>query len=204
MILRKLAELCIGLVIVFSLIIFSGNTVKASEPVLYGAENAVEDKELTLEDILRYSLESQYLKRSIDNGIFNSFGKVKPYQEMERYSGTGISELEILFLKRGYKIPEDKSSKYFKAATDFKTNLEYSYNNEIKNIIMYEMFLKQDLPDDVRVVLEALKLRGNQDLKAIEASLDEINGINMENTVDDNIVTRFFNWLGRSFDDMIH
>ena len=54
---------------------------------------------------------------------------------------------------------------------DMKTALEIGVQAEIDNISMYESFLKQDLPEDVRDVFENLKNGSVNHLRAFRNNL---------------------------------
>lgn len=196
---KKLAMIFFSLLL-FSVLIVSESKVFASEIKLIGADASFEAGNLTVEKMLTYSIESQYLTNYMNNTIIEKFGKVRPYNVMVENNKKNISKLEILFYKNKLVVPEDISKGYFTANSDFNKNLELSYENEMKKIVMFETFLKKGLPEDVRTAFELLKLNSKKNLQAIELSLSDIYGIKSKTTIDHNIVTRFFNWLGRSFD----
>lgn len=199
---RKLTTLILSFILFFSSFIFIGGSVLASEEIAYGADASFGDKELTLEEILTYTLESQYLSRNLNDSIVEKFGKVKPYIGIMENNEDNVSSLEELFSVYGYTLIEDKSASHVLIDEKFDNNLSSSYEEEMKNIVMYETFLKVELPDDVRATIENLKSDSIKNLQEINKSLKEIDGIKGETTLDNNFVTRFFNWLGRSFDGL--
>ena len=104
---KKSTMIFFSLLLFFSVLIVSESKVAASEIKLIGADASFEAGDLTLEEILTYSIESQYLTNYMNNAIIEKFGKVRPYDVMVENNKKNISELEILFYKNKLSIPTD-------------------------------------------------------------------------------------------------
>ena len=79
--------------------------------------------------------------------------------------------LTPLFERYGYEIPEDNADDYVILPQDIEMALELGVNAEIENIAMYEVFLKEDLPADVRNVFERLIAASENHLGAFRTAL---------------------------------
>jgi rubrerythrin len=64
--------------------------------------------------------------------------------------------LKPLFEEYNTEIPQDNSSDYIVYPETITEGLETGVIAEINNIAMYEKFLTQDIPDDIREVFEEL------------------------------------------------
>lgn len=206
---KKFALAAFSIILLGSVLIFSSGNIKGDTEVEgYGAEASFEDTDITIEDALVYIIESQYLTDEINSQIMESYGKVKPYVAMSETNDGSILKIKSLMETYGLEIPENKSEEHIKThgslENNFTNNLESSYENEIKNIVMYESFLNMNLPEDINSVIIELKDNSIDNLKRIENSLSDITGTSSETTVDNNIFTKFYNWLGRSFDNLIY
>lgn len=137
-----------------------------------GAAAASLDVDYTLEEMLVYAIEDEYLAQTEYDIIMDKYGVIKPFSSIIKAEANHISLLEPLFEKYDVAIPE----KDWESLVVLPETLEASYaigvEAEIKNIEMYESFLKEDLPSDVRDVFEALMNASENHLSAFEKQLD--------------------------------
>ncbi len=115
---------------------------------LLGAEAALADDDLDLEDMLTYTLEDEYLARDTYISVMKTFGEIRPFINIKASEETHINLLLPLFEKYELELPN-----YVRDETAFSGTLQEAYeagvHAEIMNIQMYENFLKEDLPADV-------------------------------------------------------
>jgi len=137
----------------------------------FGAQGAKSDADLTLEKILIYSIQDEYLARAEYYAIMSKYGNVKPFFNIVNAEETHIKELIILFQNYGFKVPDDNAKKYVVVPENIKKALETGVQAEIDNIAMYDLFLKKSLPKDVRDVFLNLEKGSESHLSAFRNNL---------------------------------
>lgn len=159
-----------GLILSFPL---SATQVKA-ETVGIGSAGAFVDNELTLEDMLVYAIQDEYMAQAEYTALMEAFSALRPYSNIVKAEAIHIQELLPLFEAYGYSVPVDDAA----SSVVLPETLEDSYSLEViaelNNIAMYEKFLAQDLPEDVRLVFEALKAASEMHLVAFERAVDRV------------------------------
>lgn len=134
----------------------------------FGAQAAKEDTDLTKEDMLAYAMQDEYFARQEYELIINKYGEQTPFSNIIKAEEEHISMLTELFNKYNIPIPEDKSKDYVM----FPNSLNESYNTgvkaEVENIDMYERFLNQDIPQDIKDTFIELKDASEKHLSAFE------------------------------------
>lgn len=128
----------------------------------------LEDNELTLESMLTYAIEDEYLARAEYYMIMDEYGQVNPFSNIVRAEETHVKALEDLFVKYELPIPTDEADLYVALPESLTSAFETGVQAEIDNIEMYELFLEEELPSDVRVVFESLKRASENHKKAFE------------------------------------
>ena len=159
---RKLILLVLTMTFLVSL------TLSAAD---FGAQGAIEADNLTLADMLTYAIQDEYLARAEYMHIIQTYGSMRPFSNIVKAEETHISLLTPLFEQYGYEIPEDNADEHVVIPDDIKTALEFGVDAEIANIAMYEVFLKEDLPADVRDVFERLMAASENHLEAFRRAL---------------------------------
>lgn len=138
---------------------------------LVGAEAAKSDTQLTLEDMLTYAIQDEYLARARYSLVVEKFGEQRPFVNIISAEETHISHLKPLFTKYNVALPTDNSKDYVKVQTSIKESLEAGVQGEIENIAMYERFLKENVPSDVKTVFTLLRNASQNHLQAFENAL---------------------------------
>ncbi len=135
-----------------------------------GAARMDSSDSFTIKEALTYSMEDELLARAEYEKIIENYGKVKPFINIIEAEKKHIKYLEPLLEKYGVEypvIPDD--------AVVLPGTLEEAYRIgvevEIANIAMYEKFLQNKLPDDVRGVFIKLKNASKNHLIAFERQL---------------------------------
>jgi len=134
-----------------------------------GAKAAAADENYTLEEMLTYAIQDEYLAKAEYAAIIDTFDVTRPYTNIIRAENNHIAELLPLF--DTYKTPVPAESSVAGLAVIPATLAEtfaIGVDAEKNNIAMYEAFLKQDLPEDVRDVFENLRDGSIKHLTAFE------------------------------------
>ena len=138
---------------------------------LFGAEAAKADKLLTLENMLTYAIQDEYLARARYLHAIEKFGQQRPFINILNAEENHISYLIPLFTKYNIGLPTDNSGYYVKVAANIKESLEQGVRGEIENIAMYERFLNQNIPNDVKTVFILLRNASQNHLQAFQRAL---------------------------------
>jgi hypothetical protein len=151
-----------------------------------GALGASNDTEYSIDEMLIYAIEDEYLAQAEYEVIMDTFGVQKPFSNIMKAEATHISLLEPLFEKYNAKMPVKDWKSLVTVPESMEAALTIGVDAEEKNIAMYEKFLKEDLPDDVKDVFERLKNASERHLSAFQKQMDgSINcndcGINRQN-----------------------
>ncbi len=125
--------------------------------ILYGASGVDEDGEYTIEEMMAYAIQDEYIARSEYELIIDEYGQVRPFTNIIKAEENHIEALEVLFENYDYDLPEDLSADHVVLPTSLLEAYETGVEAEIANIAMYEVFLAQELPEDVRLVFENLQ-----------------------------------------------
>ena len=140
----------------------------AEETADFGAKGAFENGDFELEDMLQYAIQDEYLARQEYESIMEEYGEQRPFSNIIKAEETHIAELKGLYETYGIEIPEDTAIDHVVLPESLDVAFELGVQAEIDNIAMYEMFLEQDLPDDVRVVFIELRDASENHLAAFE------------------------------------
>ena len=149
-------------------IIGTAGIVMAEERSL-GAKAASQDTSYTLIEMLNYAIEDEYLAKAEYAAIIDDFDVTRPFTNIIRAENNHIAELLPLF--EAYRVPVPAESSVAGQAmipASLAEAFAIGVEAEEKNIAMYEAFLKQDLPDDVRDVFENLRDGSIKHLAAFE------------------------------------
>ncbi len=135
--------------------------VDLPQDTTYGSAAALSDSTLELADMLAYALQDEYAARAEYDYVLKTFGNVRPFSNIINAEATHIAELAPLFTAYKVSMPADTGSEHVAKAGSFTEALAIGVKAEKDNIAMYEAFLKQPVPADVKAVFEEL-LKGSQ------------------------------------------
>ncbi|MGB7473928.1 DUF2202 domain-containing protein [Trichococcus sp.] len=142
-------------------------------PYIYGAVGALADNDLTMEEMFTYAIQDEQLANGEYTYVLETFGDQAPFNNIVSAEAQHISEMTVLFEKYNLAIPADESADHLKQAADIKEGLENCATGEVDNIAMYNKFLEQDIPDDVRATFTALRNASEGHLDAFNKSLEK-------------------------------
>lgn len=137
----------------------------------YGSSGALTDFDLRLTDMLTYALQDEYLAHAEYVYILDEYGKVNPFSNIIKAEETHISQLLPLFEQYDIDVPKDDAKEYVASVNSLTEAYKAGEQAEINNIAMYNEFLKQNLPDDVRTVFESLRNASENHLAAFRNHL---------------------------------
>lgn len=166
----------IGLGVVASLALFASFSIpmyaqENKNP--YGSSATIDNREYTIEEMLKYAIEDEYVAEAEYNLIISKYGNVRPFSNIVRSEGKHIDMLTPLFKAHNVTIPKNTAKDYVALPASLLESYPIGVEAEIKNIAMYDKFLSQDLPDDIRTVFNYLKNASENHLRAFERNVDK-------------------------------
>ena len=126
----------------------------------------------TLEEMLKYAIEDEFLAQAEYDAMIKEFGSQRPFFNIIRAEDNHIEMLEPLLEEYGVAIPSEDWAGMVQLPATENDAYAAGVEAEQKNIAMYEQFLSQELPDDVRVAFENLKKASENHLKAFQKQTD--------------------------------
>lgn len=148
----------------------------------YGSFGALEKEEYTLEEMLNYAIEDEYLAKAEYESIIEEYGEIRPFTNIMKAEETHIEILKPLFEKYDIQIPNEDTSDYIIEVSSLEETFKVGVEAEINNIAMYEKFLQMDLEDDVRDVFVRLMEASKNHLEAFEKNAQRIESGNLDSS----------------------
>lgn len=133
-----------------------------------GSTKAAADKDYTLNEILTYAIQDEYMAQAEYNAIMDEYGVQKPFSNIIRSEATHINLLLPLLKDYNVAVPKNDAAERVVVPASLEESYTAGVEAEKNNIAMYERFLKEDLPDDVKAVLERLLANSKNHLAAFE------------------------------------
>lgn len=140
----------------------------------YGSSGALQDESLNLEDMLLYAIQDEYAARMEYQEIIKEFNVSTPYTNIIKSEETHISELTTLYEAYGIALPEDTASDHVIIPDSLLDAATTGVQAEINNIAMYDLFLEQDIPDDVREIFIDLRDASIKHLSSFEKQVSKL------------------------------
>lgn len=169
---KKIITLLVAVLVLLGAIGFASGeaTLEPEEERIldFGAVSALEKEALTLEEMLGYAMQDEYLARQEYALIMEAYGDQQPFSNIVNAEESHMQFLTELYEKYNLKIPEDTSSQYAVLPESLEAAMAIGVKAEVDNIAMYEKFLAYDLPDDVRDVFSELKSGSENHLTAFD------------------------------------
>ncbi|NLI55294.1 MAG: DUF2202 domain-containing protein [Clostridiales bacterium] len=121
--------------------------------------------------MLTYAVQDEYLARAEYALIMDEYGSIRPFTNIMKAEDTHVAALLPLFETYGIASPADESASHTASPASLTNAFEAGVNAEVNNIAMYETFLDQDLPSDVRAVFTSLMRASENHLRAFQNQL---------------------------------
>jgi hypothetical protein len=157
------------LVIVATVAIALSPSAFAAAAPLTGAKAALSDANPDLATMLTYAIQDERLARAEYEAVLGTFGSLRPFSSIVQAEVTHIGYLEELFAAYRIALPSD-ATPTLAVPRDVAAALEAGRQAEVDNIAMYDRFLADPLPTDVRLVFERLKAASQNHLRAFTSS----------------------------------
>lgn len=122
--------------------------------------------------MLTYAIQDEYRAQAEYNAIMDKYGVQKPFSNIIRSEATHIDILLPLLKAYDVAVPKNDAANRVVVPESLEKSYAAGIEAEEKNIAMYESFLKEDLPDDVRVVMERLLANSKNHLAAFARAED--------------------------------
>lgn len=142
-------------------------------PYIYGAVGALADNDLTMEEMFTYAIQDEQLAHGEYAYVLETFGDQAPFNNIISAEAQHIAEMTVLFEKYNLAVPADESADHIERAVDVREALENCATGEVDNIAMYNKFLEQEIPDDVRATFTALRNASEGHLDSFNKSLEK-------------------------------
>ncbi|MBU1141075.1 MAG: DUF2202 domain-containing protein [Firmicutes bacterium] len=167
----KKLVLFVFLGLVIGSFIFIGIGVNASSEYVevegFGATALSDEGVYSLEEMLTYAIQDEYLAQATYAAIIDAYGDIKPFSKIILAEQTHIDSLLSLFETYGIEVPINDAAQYVVLPESISSAIATGVEAETLNIALYEVFLNQsDLPDDVRTVFEYLQAASQNHLAA--------------------------------------
>ncbi len=171
---KRLRKLVTAFTLILTLFGSTGLVMAEEDP--FGSSGAQGDECLTLNKMLSYAIQDEYAAEAEYEKIMEIYGDVRPYANIIKAEKQHISALIPLFEAKALAIPVNDAKNHLVIPSSLKESYTIGVDAEIKNIEMYDLFLSEDLPDDVRRVFESLQAASENHLKAFERNASKNRG----------------------------
>lgn len=139
----------------------------------YGSKSAALKTSLTLEEMLQYAIEDEYMAQAEYKYVLTAFGNQNPFTNIAAAEETHINALKGLYNTRNMTVPSDNSAQFLVKPANIKDSLSLGVEAEIANINMYKNFLNtSNLPNDLKIVFNQLKAGSESHLNAFRNVLN--------------------------------
>lgn len=142
----------------------------------YGSSAVEENRTYTLDQMLPYAIEDEYLARARYSSDIDKFGAQRPFTNILEAENMHIMLLKPLFEKYKVAVPEDIAIQYITVPDSLLAAMKAGVEGERNNMRMYDIFLKQALPDDVRSVFAVLRNAAEHHLNAFQRNVERLEG----------------------------
>lgn len=106
---------------------------------------AVPAGELTLESMLAYAIQDEYLARAEYIAIQQRYGIQRPFSNIQRSEENHIAWLVDAYNTHGLPVPKDEAGRYVRIPASLKDAFLTGVDAEVANIAMYDRFLATPL-----------------------------------------------------------
>jgi hypothetical protein len=141
----------------------------------FGARGAQGKTGLSVEQMLTYAIQDEYLARAEYELIIDEYGGIRPFSSIVAAEQRHIEWVAELFNEYGYALPKDTAGLFVVVPDNLRSAFETGVQAELDNIAMYTSFLGEELPRDVRELFERLKQASENHLRAFRNNLNRYN-----------------------------
>jgi len=143
---------------------------------LYGNAAAKADQSLTIEDMLLYAAQDEYLARGEYVGIMKKFGTMRPFSNIMRAEENHLAWLKDAYAVYKIAFPADQSADQLHVPATLLEAYKTGVQAEIDNIAMYDRFLASPLIQstehaDLKTLFTNLRNASENHLRAFQNQL---------------------------------
>ncbi len=131
-----------------------------------------DESSYSIEEMLTLAIKDEYLARQEYETILDQYGDIRPFTNIIQAEVNHIDMLEPLLEQYNVSIPKDTASDSVVLPATLEATYEVGVQAEVNNIAMYQWFLEEELPDDIRDVFQRLKNASYSHLEAFRRNLD--------------------------------
>jgi hypothetical protein len=140
----------------------------------YGASAVRETETYTLAQILTHAIEDEYLANARYTIDIEKFGNRPIFTRIAEAEKRHIGLLRPLMAKYGVPVPEDRGAQFVVVPDTLAAALKAGAEGERNNLRMYNFFIKQQLPDDIRVAFTLLRNAAARHMQVFERYLARV------------------------------
>jgi hypothetical protein len=154
------------------LVSFMVVSVGAAES-FYGSTAAKTDSSLSIENMLLYAAQDEYLTRGEYAAIMGMFGAVRPFSNISKAEEQHLSLLKSAFSTYKLSFPADGSAQYLQIPATLAGAYKAGVQAEVDNIAMYDKFLaspriQEAQYADLRTLFTTLRNASSNHLRAFQ------------------------------------
>jgi hypothetical protein len=143
---------------------------------LWGARAAAADSDKTVDEMLRYAIQDEYLARAEYQAIMRKFGDLRPFSNIVGSEESHIAWLKDAFGSEGLVLPADEAPSRVAVPATMKDALQAGVDAEVANIAMYDSFIASKLMAkaenaDLKALFTRLRDASKNHLAAFENGL---------------------------------
>lgn len=139
----------------------------------FGAAGAAADSSYTLEEMLEYAIQDEYLAQAEYKAIMAKYGQLRPFTNIMKAETNHISSLNPLFATYKVALPINDAASRVVLPSTLQASYTTGVQAELDNIAMYKKFLSQELPAEVEQVFTKLLRASENHLKAFQNQVDK-------------------------------
>lgn len=163
---KKTTMICVAIVVAM---LISPAALAAGDS--YGANAINEEQSYELEQMLTNALEDEYLAMTKYAAIIQEYGEIRPLAKIFSAERAHVALLKPLFNKYGISIPPNRAAGHFQVPSTLRDAFRKCMERENSTIQMYNFFLRQELPEDVKIVFTVLRTASANHRKAFEHTI---------------------------------
>lgn len=163
-------------VVIFMAVISACLTTFMTVSAQYGAASVRESETYKLAQMLTVAIEDEYLAAARYTADIAKFGNVRPFNRIAEAEKRHVALLKPMLVKYNVPVPEDRSAQYITVPESLAAAIKAGVEGERENMRMYGVFLKQELPEDVKLVFTLLRNAAENHLRAFERNLARLDG----------------------------
>jgi hypothetical protein len=140
---------------------------------LYGNAAAKADSSLSVENMLLYAAQDEYLARGEYAAVMGKFGTIRPFSNIIKAEEQHLSLLKSAFSTYKLSFPIDGSARYLQIPTTLAGAYKAGVQAEVDNIAMYDKFLADPRIQgaqyaDLRTLFTSLRNASSNHLRAFQ------------------------------------